>query len=295
MPGRRRVIAGLLPPLAIAVAVSACAGPAPSEPPGPPGSAPGRVPERLIAVAPSIVEILFALDLGDRVVGVGDYLRWPPAAAAKPKIGGLFDPRFEEIVALAPDLAVLLPSEGRLAGELERLGVETLTVRHETLADIGESILEIASRTGVEDRGRRLAAELERDLAPRRRDPAPRVLLLVARERDRLAQLTAVGASTFLAEVLERMGAENVLADAGQPSPQINLETVLDRRPEVIVELQPGDLSAEDAAALVAEWRRFPHLPAVERGCVLLPGPRVPLLARRLEEALDACDEREAA
>lgn len=176
-------------------------------------------------------------------------------------------------------------------------------MRHETLADVGESIITIAARAGVEDRGRRLAAELERGLAPRRRDPAPRVLVLVARERHRLAQLTGVGANTFLAELLERAGAENVLADAGQPYPQINLEVVLDRRPEVIVELQPGDPTTEDAAALVAEWDRFPFLPAVERGCVtvvsgsyvLLPGPRMPLLARRLGEALDACAAREAA
>ncbi len=281
--------------------MSACAGP----PGGDPTAAAGadRAPRRLIAVAPSVVEILFALDLGDRVVGVGDYAEWPPAAAAKPRIGGLYDPRFEEIVALAPDLAILLPSEQRLAGELARLGVETLTVRHETLAEIEETIVAIADRAGVEERGRRLAAELERELAPRRRDPRPRVLLLVARERGRLAQLTAVGAGTFLAEIVERLGADNVLADLGQPYPQINLETVIDRRPQIIVELQPGDLPAGDAAALAAEWERFPRLPAVANGCVtvvagghvLLPGPRLPLLARRLEEALDDCAERAAA
>ena len=272
---------------------------------GPPTDSPAgeRAPARVIAVAPSIVEILFALELGDRVVGVGDYAEWPPAATAKPRIGGLFDPRFEHIVALAPDLAVLLPSEERLAGELERLGVETLTVRHETLAEIGASMVTIAARAGVEERGRRLAEELDRELASRRRRPAPRVLLLVGRERDRLAQLTAVGSGTFLAEIVTRLGADNVLADLAQPYPQINLETVLERRPEVVIELQPGSLSAEDGAALVAEWSRFPRLPAVERGCVtvvsgghvLLPGPRLPLLARDLENALDACAGRDAA
>lgn len=282
------------------VALWACA----EKPPGTAGPAADPAPpRRVIAVAPSVVEILFALDLGDRVVGVGDYAEWPAAAAAKPRIGGLFDPRFEKIVALAPDLAVLLPSEERLAGELARLGVETMTVRHETLAEIEASVVAIATRAGVEARGRRLAAELARGLAPRRRDPAPRVLLLVARERDRMAQLTAVGSGTFLAEIVERLGARNVLADLAQPYPQISLETVLDRRPEVILELQPDELSPEEAAALVDEWRRFPRLPAVERGCVtvvsggyvLLPGPRLPFLARRLEEALEACAERAAA
>lgn len=273
--------------------VGACAGPAQR----PPAGADGRPAERLIAVAPSLVEVLFALDLDERVVGVGDYVQWPPAAAAKPRIGGLYDPRLERIVALAPDLAVLLPSEERLAGELARLGVETLIVPQETLADVEESIRVLAARLGAEERGRRLAAELRRGLARRARDPAPRVLLLVARERGRLAQLTAVGAGTFLAEIVERLGAQNVLADAGQPYPQISLETVLERRPEVIVELQPETLTPAAAAALAAEWERFPRLPAVAGGCVavvagghvLLPGPRLPRLRDELDRALDDC------
>ena len=94
---------------------------------------PAPLPQRIIALTPSLVETLFALGLGDRVAGVGSYVFWPPAAAARPRIGGLFDPNLERIVSLKPDLAVLLPSERDLATRLKPLGVDVLVVPDETL------------------------------------------------------------------------------------------------------------------------------------------------------------------
>jgi len=294
----RAVIARLFPSLLVSL-LAGCAGPVDTDS----SAVREPTPQRIIAVAPSVAEILFELELDDRVVGVGDYTNWPPEAAAKPRIGGLFDPRFEEIVALAPDLAILLPSEERLASELERLGLTTLTVRHETLADIEASILAIAERAGVAPRGRRLAEALGRDLAPRSRHRRPEVLLLVGRQRGRLAELTAVGSGTYLAELVTRLGGDNVLADLAQPYPQVNLEALLERQPDLIIELQPQELGAEEAAALVADWEELPELEAVGRGCVqvvsgshvLLPGPRIVLLFQELDEAFDLCEPEAAA
>src|SRR5689334_1303434 len=78
-----------------------------------------EVPQRIVALAPNLSETLFALGLGDRVVGVGDFSTWPPEAADKPRLGGLFDANLERIVSLKPDLAVLLPSEKDLAAKLQ--------------------------------------------------------------------------------------------------------------------------------------------------------------------------------
>src|SRR6185295_15604866 len=89
------------------------------------------LPRRIVAVAPSAVELLFALGLGDRVVGVGDHVAWPPAATELPRLGGLLDPRLETVATLRPDLAVLLPSERELGERLAALGVEGLVVPHE--------------------------------------------------------------------------------------------------------------------------------------------------------------------
>lgn len=272
------------------------------QPPDGPSRSAARVtdPQRIVAVAPSVTETLFALGLEDRIAAVGDYSSWPPEAAQKPQIGGLFNPRLEEIVALKPDLAVLVPSEERLAGYLERLGVETLVVSHETLEDIEQSIERIAARTEVENAGRRLLAEFRGGLEPRKpagMEAGPKVLLVVAREPGRLGQVTAVGSGTFLAELAERLAADNVFAEIAEPYPQVGLEEILARGPEVIIELQPEPLLEPQAAALVADWSGFPQIPAVASGClrvvggghVLLPGPRLPRLMRELEEALAGC------
>ncbi len=275
--------------LAAALALSAaCRGPA---------SAPEASPRRIVAVAPSLTEILFALDLGDRVVAVGDYSRWPPEVESKPRVGGLYDPRLETIVALEPDLAVMLPSEAELASKLAGLGIEVLTVPSETVDDVGRAIRRIAGRCGVAAAGEELAARFERELAPDPLPGAPAVLLSVARERGRLADVLVAGPGTFLDELTARLGAVNVFADAPIPYPQVGIEEILERRPRAIVELAPEPLGEHEARDLARDWERLDGLPAVAAGCVavvagehtVLPGPRLPRLYRELRAALEAC------
>ncbi len=288
MRSRAALAASAALALILASSVAACRDPA---------SAPAASPRRIVAVAPSLTEILFALGLGDRVVGVGDYSRWPPEAAAKPRIGGLYNPRLETIVALEPDLAVMLPSETELASKLADLGIEILTVESETVDDVGRAIRRIAERCGAAAVGEELAAKLERELAPDPLPGAPTVMLSVARERGRLAGVLVAGPGTFLDELATRLGAVNVFADAPIPYPQVGVEEILERRPRAIVELAPEPLTEEEARELARDWEELEGLPAVAAGCVrvvagehtVLPGPRLPRLYRELEAALLAC------
>ncbi|MES1210835.1 MAG: helical backbone metal receptor, partial [Acidobacteriota bacterium] len=146
--------------LALALLLGACRQAPPSSPTPP-------VPRRIVALTPSVAETLFALGLGRRVVGVGDYCRFPPEARALPQLGGLFNPNLERIVSLRPNLAVLIPSERDLGAKLGRLGVPSLIVRNESLADVEQSFRTIAKRCGVPAAGERLAAEQRRELTPR--------------------------------------------------------------------------------------------------------------------------------
>jgi iron complex transport system substrate-binding protein len=260
-----------------------------------------RPPARIVALAPSAVEMLFALGLGERVVGVGDHSTFPPEAASRPRLGSLFDPNLERIVALAPDLAVLLSSQRELAGRLTRLSVPVLIVESDTLRQTEEAIAAIARRCGVPEAGERLLAELRAGLAPleppaRPAAPGPRVLLSLERQPGRLAEVLSAGPGSFYDELLVRLGAANVLADAGSAFPRVSLETALARQPEVIVEVQLGPLAPAAAARLAEDWRGFPEIPAVAAGRVevvagdhaLIPGPRLPLLYQELRRAIHA-------
>jgi len=246
-------------------------------------------------LTPSLLEILFALDLGDRVVGVGDYVFWPPQAARKPRIGGLFNPNLERIVSLKPDLAVLLPSERDLGAKLEPLGVDTLVVQDETLAEVEGSILRIAGRCGVPEAGERLAADFRAALAPRPLPGPPlKVMISVGRSAGRLGEVTVAARRTFYDELLSRLGAVNVFADAPTRYPQVGLEEVVARKPDVILELRPDPLTQQKAAAVIHDWSALGQVPAVRNHRVvviagdytMLPGPRLPRLYREMREAL---------
>lgn len=231
------------------------------------------------------------------MVGVGSYARWPPEAEALPKLGGLFDPQLETIAALEPDLAVLLPSESIARDQLERLGVEVLTLPSESLADVESALSVLAERLGVEERGRQLLEEWHRDLVPRTVPSELSVLLVIGRERGRMGDLLVAGEGTFLDELVGRLGARNAADGLPVRYAQIGAEELLVRSPQLIVELRTERSNDAERAALIAEWSVFPQVEAVRSGCVeviegdytLLPGPRLPRLYAELGAALDHC------
>ncbi len=263
----------------------------------PAAALPVHFPQRLISLAPSVTETLFALGLGDRVVGVGDYTFWPAEATKKPRIGGLIDPNLERITALRPDLAVLLPSEKDIGTKLAPLGVETLIVHNESLADIEASFRTIAIRCGVPAAGDKLARKWHKDLDPRpliSSSFAPKVLMVVERQAGRLGELYVAGPGTYLDELLGRLGGLNVFADAPNLYPQASLEEIVARKPDLIFELRSDTPDEAARRALVADWQPLSTVPAVRDGRIrviagnftLIPGPRLPQLYRSMAGAM---------
>lgn len=251
--------------------------------------------QRVIVLTPSLTETLFALGLGDRVVGVGDYTTWPPEALARPKLGGLFNPNLERIVTLKPDLAVLLPSEKDLGAKLRPLGSDLLIVPSESLADVERSFHTIAGRCGVPEAGERLATDWRNGLAP---DPLPgpklKVMLSVGRRAGDLGEMLVASKGTFFDELLTRLGVENAFPDGPTLYPEVGLEQVVARKPDVILELRADPIAAEKAADLIRDWQPLDRIPAVRNGRieiiagghVVVPGPRLPQLYKEMREAL---------
>ena len=251
-------------------------------------------PQRIIAIAPSVTEMLFELGLGGRVVGVGDYARYPLAATTKPKLGGLFDARLETIAGLSPDLAVLLPSEERLRNHLEAMDIEVLTVPSDSIADVEEMARLIGERCGVEDAAETFLLDWATRLAPRTPENPTRVMLSVTREPGRMADVLTAGPGTFLDELLQRLGLINVVADSQVAYPQVGLEEIILRQPEVIIELQAAPGIYDE---LIDDWTAVAPGTALSDACVrviaghhvLIPGPRLPRLLGELDEAVADC------
>lgn len=256
-------------------------------------------PKRIVSTAPSITEALFALGLGDQVVGVSRFCNFPAPVLKLPKVGTYLEPDAEAIARLAPDLVVLQRISSELTDRLNALRIRFIEVPHGTLNDVYTGITLIAKAAGVPDRATALNENIQRELAAvhekARGLPSPRVLVIVNRRPGMLAELTAIGADNYLQELIEIAGGTNVLAKPGLPMyPRIALETVLREDPDVILDLsgeQETELERQAASAqTLALWNQQPQLTAVRKGNViagtsnalLVPGPRAPEAAHML-------------
>jgi ABC-type Fe3+-hydroxamate transport system substrate-binding protein len=263
-------------------------------------SAAGAPAERIVSTAPSLTETLFALGAGDQVVGVTTFCIYPEEARSRTKVGGFADANVEQIVALRPDLVVMVEGRRVLAERLAPFGIPTLVLDPSHLSGIFDAIRALAEASGRAEPGERLVAKIEADLAAVQRSvegrARPRALLLVGRSPGSLSGLYAVGPASFLGELLERAGGENVLADSAAAYPKVSLEQVLARDPDVIVELigmERGDREAFERETREL-WSSHPNLTAVRRDAVrvladdrlLQPGPRVAETIRRLAAVL---------
>jgi iron complex transport system substrate-binding protein len=267
---------------ALLALLAACGGASPPAPRGP-GA-------RVVVLAPSATEIVFALGAGDRVVGVCGQCDHPPAAAALPKVGGYLVPSVEAVLGAAPDLVIAVPSPGNREAvrAIERAGVRVLVVQDRQLADVWTSTRDIAAALGVPAAGDRLVADVQARLEGVRAQasaaPRVRVLLVVGH-----SPLVVAGSGTLQGELLEIAGGANVAADVGSAWPQVSLELVVDRAPEVILDAAMGtEAGARSLFAGLATVPAVAHGRIVPIGgdAIYRAGPRVAEAAALLAAAI---------
>lgn len=251
-----------------------------------------RAAERIVSLNPSLTAMLVALGAEDRIVGIDDRSAKQEARLARlPTVGGLFNPSLEAVVALAPDLVVLVPSAQQrdLRARMQALGIEVLELPNITLEELLASIEVLGERVERRRAARERVAEIraafeatEREAAGQRR---PRVVFALQRD-----PLYVVGAGSFLDAMLRAAGAINAAAELGGPYPQAGLEWLIASAPDVILD------SSEDAEDAASYWSRWSSLPAVAKGRVValppaevtLPGPYLDRGLRRVADALRA-------
>ena len=253
-------------------------------------------PQRIVSIIPSVTEMLFAMGAGARVVGVGNFDRFPPEALTRPKVGGLIDPDTEKILSLKPDLIVVYGTQTDLRNQMDRAHVPMFLYEHAGLPDITTTIRALGQRVGSGTAANALADRIEASVADTRRrvagKPRPRTLLVFGRDAETLRGVYASGGMGFLHDMLEAAGGTNVFADVKRQSVQATTELILARAPDVIVEVGVDTASAR--ARNVRAWDTLGSVPAVRshriyvlRGDDLMnPGPRVAQAIRRIAEVL---------
>jgi len=244
-----------------------------------------RIPQpvlRVVSLAPSVTETVYALGVQDHLVGDTDFCDYPPEAQKKQKVGGALNPSLEEIVALKPDLVLAAKRLNRLETvlALETLHIPAYTTDPETVEQIITSTLRLADILGVPGAGDLLANDLRRRLAGLRERLAKvapsRVLFVVWDE-----PLISIGKGTFITDALRYAGAESVV-DSTQSWPQISLEEIVRLQPDFLIFTQnhaSGGTVDVDALASRPGWRGLQAVRekrfAVISEAVNRPAPRI--------------------
>ncbi|TRZ99979.1 MAG: ABC transporter substrate-binding protein [Nitrospiraceae bacterium] len=261
-----------------------------------------HAPRRIVSLAPSITETLFAIGLGERVVGVTQFCDYPPEAQSKPKIGYMH-PNLEAIVALEPDL-ILAPREllrVDILGKLEQLQIPTYVLDATTVASILVHIQTLGQILGASananDVVRRMQRQIEEIKARTARLSRPRVLYALNSE-----PLITIGPGSYLHEAIEIAGGSNVAARARVAYPRLSMEAVLQEDPEVI--LFPTGRAEGIAEGEEERWQRWTTLSAIRlkqlrrvpNELLNRPGPRIVQGIEALARAIhpEAFDERRA-
>ena len=207
-------------------------------------------PRRIVSMLPSLTETVCALGACERIVGVDTYSNWPAQVRSATRVGGLDDAQVESIVALKPDV-VLLAMSARVTARLESLGLKVVSLEPRTLADVQRVTAAVATLLDVPDGGR-LWRAIDAGIAQ-----AAASLPAQARGARVYFEVNAgpyaASESSFIGELLARLGAANVVPGALGPFPKLNPEFVVRADPDVIMVSDRG----VQALAQRPGWQRI--------------------------------------
>jgi iron complex transport system substrate-binding protein len=247
---------------------------------------------RIVSLAPSITETLFALGMGDRVVAVTRYCDYPPEARNKMRVGGFYDANYEAILGLAPELAILLPEQEKIRQFLTSAGIATLIVNNKTIPDILAALREIGKRCGAKSRSERLVADLGARMDRFRKQSTgvnpPRVLVSIggSMRSGSLETICVAGRKSLYGEMIELAGGTNVY-HGSLPFPDVSREAIAELNPQVIIDIvvnphyEPLDTKTREAT--MRQWReiasrteaiRMNRVYIMEKDYNVIPGPR---------------------
>ncbi|KIH76521.1 iron complex transport system substrate-binding protein [Geoalkalibacter ferrihydriticus] len=254
-------------------------------------------PQRIVSLAPAMTEILFALELGEQVVGVTSFCDRPLQARNRTQVGGMSNPSLEAILALKPDM-VVLSTDGNpreVALRLQSLGVKTHVFTARRMENIPQGIRDLGKVLQAAVAAEHLAQNLEHTIL--RHAQAGETVSTIDRKRALFViwpePLIVAGTDTLVDDTLTLLGFDNIAAGTGVNYPRFSVEEVLRRKPDVIIFGQGQGATASLADGLM---QRLGSLGAIREDCLIFvddalyrAGPRI---AEGITDLFHALSER---
>jgi len=244
---------------------------------------------RIVSLAPSITESLFALGLGDNVVGVTRYCQYPAKVKAIEKVGGLLDPNFEAILRSRPDLVVMAIDNQDTIRKLQSLNLNVLVVHQKTVSDILDAMLKIGKAAGKPKEALTWVQNARKKIETTRKNfehsNRPRVLVSMTRVfgTGTVKEVYLAGPNTFYGDLIEITGGTNAYDASIVKMPSISTEGIINLNPEVVIDIIPmSEETLIDPEAARAEWQSLTNISAVKNKRIVVltgdytvvPGPR---------------------
>ena len=262
---------------------------------------PSTAYQRIVALSPSIVEIIYLLGLEEQIMGVARYSNYPAEAKNKPSVGGYIDLNYEKLLKLQPDCIILLKEQASLAKKLAQLGIHTIIVNHDHTRGIIESIKIIGNELGSPGKATQIVTDInttvDQQISEHQNMPdQPRVLISISRDTtaDHPAQVIIAGSAGFHRELVEMIGAHNAY-QGSVAFPMLSREKLIELNPDVIIDLVNTETwNKLGKQRLLSQWHSYQELKAVSNQRViiihgdqhLIPGPRFPQTLEHFARAI---------
>ncbi len=247
-------------------------------------------PQRIISLAPSVTEILFAIGAGDSLVAVTDYSYYPPEAKLLPSVGSYADPGLENILSYQPDLVIATRSMNspNLIHQLEKLGIAVYVLNATSVSETLTSIAILGRLSGHEQQAEALKQDIDNRIAfiqqtTSQQEPVSVLAAIV------LQPLMVAGPDTFVNSIIEIAGGRNVVAKGPSRYPTWNFEALLTANPDyILLSPHPGQPNIGD---FFAPWKQLTavakeQIIEINADWLYRPGPRMILGIEALAETL---------
>ena len=245
--------------------------------------------DRIIALSPSINEIIYALDDGDKIVGNTTFCNYPEDAKNKQKVGGYFSPSLEKIISLKPDIVIMQNSSIKLSKKLNKLGIKTKVVKLKTLEDIQNTIKTIGKVLNKQTKANTILDELEYKLIQTQHIVKNKKILIVIGHNIKLdKRIFVVGQNLYFDDIIKNSGNINAFNSTRVGQPILNMENIIATNPDIVILLAPyikkkGLLKAD----LIKPWLELPINVAKTKAVYVLDKDYAGISSDRLRLFLD--------
>lgn len=196
--------------------------------------------ERVVALSPSINEIVYALGSGDKIVGNTEFCTYPKEAIDKPKVGGYFSPSLEKILTLKPDLVIMQTNNKEIALKLQKLGIKTKIIKLKTLKDITTSIKDIGDILNQKAKAKTIVDAIHRKLeASKNIVKNQKILFVIGQHTNLEKRIFVAGQNLYFDDIITISGNQNAFSSTRVGQPVLNMENIIATNPDIVILLAP--------------------------------------------------------